>query len=152
MSALKDRLNREFNEALKSGDSLKVSVIRLLRSHMKNREIDQRTELSEEDVVVIIAAAVKQRRDSIEQFSKGGREDLAQKETKEMEILQQYLPQPLSREELEILIRGAIQEAGATGPNDMGKVMKVVMPKVKGRADGALLQARVREILQGTNS
>jgi uncharacterized protein YqeY len=152
MSALKDRLNREFNEALKSGDSLKVSVIRLLRSHMKNREIDQRTELSEEDVVVIIAAAVKQRRDSIEQFSKGGREDLAQKETKEMEILQRYLPQPLPREELEILIRGAIQEAGATGPNDVGKVMKVVMPKVKGRADGALLQARVREILQGTNS
>jgi uncharacterized protein YqeY len=152
MSALKDRLNREFNEALKSGDSLKVSVIRLLRSHMKNREIDQRTELSEEDVVVIIAAAVKQRRDSIEQFSKGGREDLVQKETKEMEILQRYLPQPLPREELEILIRGAIQEAGATGPNDVGKVMKVIMPKVKGRADGALLQARVREILQGTNS
>jgi hypothetical protein len=150
MSALKDRLNLEFNEALKSGDSLKVSVIRLLRSHMKNREIDQHGELSEQEILVIIAAAVKQRRDSIEQFSKGGREDLVQKETKEMEILQRYLPQPLSREELEIVIRGAIHEAGANGPNDMGKVMKMIMSKVKGRADGALLQARVREILQGT--
>src|SRR3990170_1833604 len=107
--SLKVRLDQALNESLKAGDTVKVSTIRLLRSAIKNREIEKRGELTEEEILGLISSAVKQRKDSIEQFSKGGREDLVRKETEEMEFLLSFLPQPLSPEALEREIQDAIR-------------------------------------------
>jgi len=146
--SLKARLDQVLNESLKAGDTLKVSAIRLLRSSIKNREIEKRGELTEEEILGLVSSAVKQRKDSIEQFSKGGREDLVRKETQEMEFLLGFLPQPLSPEALEREIQDAIRAAEAAGPQDIGKVMKILMPRLKGRADGSQVQTRVKEQLQ----
>jgi uncharacterized protein YqeY len=146
--SLKERFDQILKESLKSGDHTKVSTVRLLRSTIKNREIEKRGELTEEEILGLISSAVKQRKDSIEQFSKGGRGDLVQKETQEMEFLMSFLPQPLSLEDLEREIGDAIQSSKASGPQDVGKVMKILMPRIKGRADGSLVQNRVKERLQ----
>lgn len=146
--AIKARLDQSLTAALKSGDSLKASAIRLLKAGIKNREIEKRGELTDDEVIGLVSSAVNQRKDSIEQFARGGREDLVRKETQEMEFLMTFLPEPLSSEALDQEIRGAITEAGASGIQDMGKVMKVLMPRIKGRADGAAVQSRVRDLLQ----
>ncbi|MBI4715572.1 MAG: GatB/YqeY domain-containing protein [Nitrospirae bacterium] len=150
--AIKARLDQSLTAALKSGDSLKASTIRLLKAGIKNREIEKRGELTDDEVIGLVSSAVKQRKDSIEQFARGGREDLVRKETQEMEFLMTFLPEPFSPEALDQEIRGAIAEAGASGIQDMGKVMKALMPRIKGRADGAAVQSRVRDLLQQTPS
>ncbi len=147
--SLKQRIMEDMKEAMKAKDTARVSTLRLLLSEIKNKEIDKRGELSDDEVLAVIQKAVKQRRESIEQYKKAGREDLAEKESKELEILESYLPQPLTEEELEAIIDEAIKEVGATSPRDMGKVMKVVMPKVRGRADGKVVNQKVREKLGG---
>jgi uncharacterized protein len=144
---LKVRLAEDYRAALRSGDKLKVSVIRLLTAMIKNREVEKRAPLTDAEVMQAISSSCKQRQDSIEQYRQGGRQDLVDKETAELHILQSYLPQPFTAEELEELVRAAIQEAQAASPKEMGKVMTLLMPKVTGRADGKVVSALVREML-----
>ena len=144
---LKERIQQDIKGAMKEKDQVKLSTLRLLMSEIKNKEIDAGGELEEADLLSIIQKAAKQRKESIEQYKKGGRDELAAKEERELEILNSYLPQQLSREELEALVREAIARCGATSPKDMGKVMKEVMPAVKGRADGKEVNALVRTLL-----
>ena len=144
---MKARLAEDYRAALRSGDKLKVSVIRLLTALIKNREVEKRGPLTDAEVMQAISSSCKQRQDSIEQYRQGGRQDLADKETAELHILQSYLPQPFTAEELEELVRAAIQEAQAASPKEMGKVMTLLMPKVTGRADGKVVSALVREML-----
>lgn len=146
--SMAERLTDELKEALKAGNQTKVSVIRLLKSSIKNKEIDKRAPLTEEEIIDLVMSAVKQRRESIEQFHRGGREDLVRKETSEIEVLQRFLPKPLSEEELVNEIRVAIKEAGAVSPQDIGKVMKILMPRVKGRAEGAKVSSLVKELME----
>ncbi len=147
--SLKDRLLQDMKEAMKARDQLKLSTLRLLVSEIKNKEIDAKGELKDEDILAIIQKAVKQRQDSIAQYEKGGRQDLADKEKAELEILKAYLPEELSQEEILKIIDEAIAATGATSPKEMGKVMREVMPKVKGRADGKMVNELVRKRLAG---
>jgi hypothetical protein len=144
---LKARLAEEYRAALRSGDKLKVSVIRLLTALIKNREVEKRGPLTDAEVMQAISSSCKQRQDSIEQYRQGGRQDLVDKETAELHILQSYMPQPFTAEELGELVRAAIQEAQAASPKEMGKVMTLLMPKVTGRADGKVVSVLVREML-----
>lgn len=149
MSDLKTRLNEEMKEAMKNGDALKLSVIRMLRSSIKNKEIERGkgSSLNDQEVMEVIVSGLKQRQDSIEQFAKGNREDLVAQEKKEVEILKAFLPLPLSETEVKNLIHQAIIETGAAGMKDMGKVMKALMPKILGRTDNALVSKIVKESL-----
>ena len=147
--SLKKKIMEDMKEAMKAKDMLKVSVLRLLNSEIKNKEIDKKGELSDDEILAVIQKAVKQRKESIEQYEKAGRSDLAEKEKKELEILESYLPKPLSEEELNALIDEVIKEVGATSVKDMGKVMQAIMPKVRGRADGKLVNQLVRSKLGG---
>ena len=146
--SLLNRLTEELKEALRAGNHTKLSVIRLLKSSIKNREIEKMAPLTDEEIIDIIMTALKQRRESIEQFQKGGREDLVQKEKSELEVLQTFLPQQLSEEELAGEIQAVIREVGASSPKDMGKVMKIVMVRVKGRAEGARVSSLVKELME----
>ncbi|HMK61134.1 MAG TPA: GatB/YqeY domain-containing protein [Dissulfurispiraceae bacterium] len=142
-----DILNTALKEALKSRDELRVSVIRMIKASLKNKEIEKMSSLSDEEILSVLSTLAKQRRESIEQYSAAGRTDLSDKETKELEIILSYLPKQLPADELDDIIRTAISESGASSPNDIGKVMKVLMPKVKGTADGKVVNQRVREFL-----
>jgi uncharacterized protein len=141
--SLLETLNSDLIVALKKGDKNRVEVIRGLKSDIKYKEIDKREPLTEEDVLGVLAAAAKRRRDSIEQFQRGGRDDLVLKESGELEIITSYLPQQLSDAELQEIVGATLLEIGAKTPADLGKVMKAIMPKVKGRADGN----RVRQMI-----
>ena len=145
--SLKERIQTELKEAMKAHDELKVSTLRLLNSSIKNKEIDERKPLDDEGLLAILSTAAKQRRESIDQYEKGGRQDLADKEKAELAILQSYLPQQLSKDEVAAAIKETIAETGASGAKDMGKVMKALMPKVKGKADGKLVNELVKELL-----
>jgi len=148
---LQERLSQEMKQALKSGDSTRLSVIRLLRASIKNREIERgkNRPLTENDLIEVVVSAVKQRNEAIEQFAKAGRMDLVKKEEAELKILQDFLPKSLSQEELDAKIREAILATGASGIKDMGKVMKMLMPQVVGRADAAQVSQKVKELLGG---
>jgi len=147
MSLLK-QIDQDLVKALKSGDRLAADTLRGLKSDIKYFQLEKRVdELSDEDIIGVISSAAKRRRDSIEQFKAGGRQDLVDKESRELEIVQQYLPQQLSEDDVEKIVKEAVEETGAQSPSDMGKVMKVVMPKVKGRADGKLVQKIVTRSL-----
>lgn len=147
MSLLK-RLDEDLKVAMKESDHLKTSVIRMVKAALKNKQIDKGRELTEEDIITVISSLVKQGRESVEQFSKGEREDLAEKERKEISILQSYLPEQLTPEGLDRLIIEVIKEASAEGMRDMGKVMRILMPRVKGAADGKIVNQRVKELLE----
>ncbi len=135
-SSLKQRIDQDIKEALKSKDSVRVNVLRMLKSEIKYKEIDKGSELSDDEVISVLSSSIKKRKDSIQQFEKGGRDDLASREKAELELVFKYLPEQLTEEELSQIISQAIEELNATGVPDLGKVMKVIMPKVKGRADG----------------
>lgn len=147
---LQQRLMDEMKEGMRTGDSNRVSVVRLLRSTIKNKEIEKGKgqKLTEEEVLQVISSAVKQRRESIELFEKGGRQDLAEKEKKELAILQSYLPQPISEEELRAKVKEAIAQSGANDVKQMGKVMKILMPQLVGRAEGDSISRMVRACLE----
>jgi hypothetical protein len=147
--SIKAKLTEDMKTAMKAKDAARLSTIRMLISAIKNKEIDQRRELSEEEAAAVISTAVKQRRDSIEQFKTGGRQDLVDKEEAEVAILLSYLPQQLTEDEIREIVKSAIAETSATSGKDMGKVMKVIMPKTKGKADGALVNKVVKELLGG---
>jgi uncharacterized protein len=144
---LRSRIEADTKEALKSGAKDKVSTLRMLNAALKNKQIDKRRPLTEEEVIETARTLIKQRRDSVEQFAKGGRQDLVDKETTEITVLEVYLPKQLTREELEIMVRDAIAQSGAQGAKDMGKVMKALVPIVGGRADGKLVSELVKNAL-----
>ena len=145
--SLEERLVEEMKQALKSNDKLRLSTIRMIRSALKNKEIELRKKLEDEEVVKVIQAMVRKGEESVEQFQTGGRMDLVEKEKKEIEILKSFLPQPLSQEEILKIIDQSIQETQASSLKDIGKVMKSVMPKMGGKADGKLINQLVKERL-----
>ncbi|GAB7025907.1 GatB/YqeY domain-containing protein [Geotalea toluenoxydans] len=145
--SLRERLNDELKTSMKSKDDLKLSVIRMVRSSVKNREIDQQHELDDREIIEIISTLCKQRRESIRLFREAKRQDLVDKEEKELALLQEFLPQQLTLEELENLVRKTIVQCGAQGSKDMGRVMKALQPSVAGRADGKLVSDVVKEQL-----
>ena len=147
MTSIKERLMQDLKEAMRAGDRVKVSVIRFLRNAINYEETSRGTTLDDAGVAEVVARQVRQRRESIEAFRKGGREDLARKEEAELQVLLQYLPEQLSREEIERMAREVIREVGAQTPRDMGKVMGVLMPRVRGRAEGRVVSEIVRELL-----
>jgi uncharacterized protein YqeY len=148
MSLLK-KLDEDLITALKKSDKLKLSVLRMAKAAVKNQQIDKGRELQDEEILAIFSTLAKQRRESIEQFSKGGRDDLVQQETLELAILQSYMPAQLSAQEIDAMILQAIKESSAKNEGDMGKVMKMLAPRIKGVADGKLVNNRVRELLHG---
>jgi len=144
---LKARLGEDFKQALRAGDKLRTSVIRLLMALIKNREVEKRAPLTDAELLQAIVASCKQRQEAVEQYTKGGRQDLADKESAELTILQSYLPKALTPDELQAMVLEAIREVQATSPKEMGKVMGVLMPRITGRADGKQVSALVREVL-----
>jgi uncharacterized protein YqeY len=163
--ALKEKINNDFKEAFKAKKELEVSVLRMLSSAIKNKEVEKRTKLSksetsgeelekqsqltDEETLAVINTEVKRRKDSIQQYQQGGRPELAEQEGAELKVLAAYLPEQINEEELRKIVVEAIKESGAAGAQDLGKVMKVLMPKVKGRADGGLVNKIVKEELGG---
>lgn len=147
--SLKEKLTEDMKQAMKDKEAgkLRLSVIRMVRASIKNVEIDHKKELSEDEVLDVLAKEVKMRRDAMEEFRKGNRQDLVDNLEQEIAILMQYLPQQLSENEVRTLVSDAVAETQANNPKDMGKVMAVLMPKVKGRADGKMVNAIVRELL-----
>ncbi|SDF74628.1 GatB/YqeY domain-containing protein [Sporolituus thermophilus] len=147
--SIKDRLTEDMKQAMKDKEAgkLRLSVIRMVRASIKNAEIDQKKELGDEEVLEVISREVKMRRDSIAEFQKGNRPDLVENLEQEIAILMQYLPPQLSEAEIRDLVMEAIAQTQAASAKDMGKVMAVLMPKVKGRADGKTVNAIVRELL-----
>ncbi len=147
MGVLKTRLAEDLKEAIKSRDRLKTSVIRLLGSLIKNREVEKRGELDDREIIQAVVSSCKLRKEAIEQYIKGGRDDLAAKEEAELRLLESYLPPPLSPEELRQKVDEAVQASGATSLKDTGKVMALLMPEISGRADGKVASEMVREAL-----
>lgn len=148
--SLKENLVSDLKQAMLSRDELKTSTIRMLSSSIKNYEINKGGagySASDDEVLGLIQKEIKQRQDSIESFVSGGREDLANKERDEMEILRTYLPPQISEEELRQIVKKAIVDSGASGLSDMGKVMALIMPQVKGKADGGFVSAITKEQL-----
>jgi uncharacterized protein YqeY len=145
--SLEERLVEEMKQAMKSNEKLKLSTIRMVRSALKNKEIELRKKLEDEDIVKVIQAMVRKGEESVEQFQTGGRMDLVEKEKSEIEIMKSFLPQPLSQEEILKIIDQSIQETQASSLKDLGKVMKSVMPKMGGKADGKLINQLVKEKL-----
>lgn len=147
---LLQKLDDDLKVAMKASESLKVSVLRMAKAALKYRQIEKGEVLSDEDILSVLSGLSKQRRESIEQFSKGGREDLAEKERQELLILQSYLPQQLTSEEIDRIILEAISESSAAGIKDMGKVMRLAIPRMKGAADGKVVSQWVKDILETT--
>ncbi|MGP8153436.1 MAG: GatB/YqeY domain-containing protein [Smithella sp.] len=141
------KLNEEMVAAAKSKDKIRLSVIRMLKTALHNKEINLIRPLNESEVLQVLSSMIKQRKDSIEQFSKGGRIDLVEKEEAELKVVQEFLPAQMSEEDIDALIKKTIAEAGAVSVKDMGKVMKILMPKLTGIADGKIVGEKVKEFL-----
>ena len=148
--SLKQRVNDDVKAAMRGGDARRRDALRLLTAALKQREVDERKELADSDVVAVIERMIKQRRESIAQFEKGGRQDLAQNEQYEIGLLQAYMPQALSDAEIEAAVAEAIAAAGAKAPSEMGKVMGALKGKLAGRADMGKVSAMVKSKLSGT--
>ena len=146
--SLMEKLTADMKEAMKQGEKERLSVIRLVRGSVRQAEIDGKKTLSDDEIIGVITKEVKMRRDSIEEFERGGRSDLVEKTQAEIALLMPYLPAQLSPDEVRQLVETAIAEVGATTAKDMGKVMGVLMPRVKGRADGKLVNEIVRSLLK----
>jgi uncharacterized protein YqeY len=149
---IREQLNADLREALRERDDVRKRTIRSVIAAIKKEETNldasgKRVTLDEEDILVVIAKQAKQRRESISEYGRAGRDDLVAEEQAELGILEVYLPQQMSRDEIEVEVRKVIDEVGATGPQDMGKVMKPLMSRLKGRADGTVINQIVRGIL-----
>ena len=145
--SLIEKIDIELIKALKSGEKEKVVVLRGLKSDIKYKKIEKGENLTNEEVIAVLSVNTKKIRDSIEQFDKGGREDLVTKEKAALKIISEYLPEQLGEEELRGIVKQAVEESGAESPQQMGLVMKIVMPKIKGRADGKLVSKLATEFL-----
>lgn len=146
--SLKEKLQEDLKSSMKNKDAVRKSVVTLIRASIKQFEVDNRVELDDEAIVDIIAKQMKQRKDALEEFAKAEREDLVKETEAEIEVLKEYLPQQLSEEELNEIVKDAISKVGATSMKDMGKIMSAVMPLTKGRADGKLINELVKNNLQ----
>jgi uncharacterized protein YqeY len=144
---LKDRLMEEMKDAMKKREQIKLSAIRMVRAGIKNKEIEIGRELNDEDVIGIIKSAIRQRKDSYTQFFNANRLDLADKEKNEIDILSVYLPRQMSEDDIKKRVKEVISEVGASTAKDMGRVMKILMPELKGKADGDLINKIVKESL-----
>lgn len=173
MTSLQEKINQDLKKAFVGKEELVVSVLRMLNSAIHNKEIEKRTKLSktpafaeasadkeklkkleqesrltEEEVLDVVGSEAKKRKDSILEFGKGGRQDLVDKETKELEILKKYLPEQMSEDAIKEIVKKAISETGAAGPKDTGKVMAAIMPKLKGKAEGGIVSKIVNDLLR----
>ncbi|MEI6040211.1 MAG: GatB/YqeY domain-containing protein [Candidatus Berkelbacteria bacterium] len=144
---LKEKIEHDLIEAMKAHDENKLSVLRMLKSSIKNSEIQKQKELEETDVLQVIQTQIKSRKDSIDLYTKGGRPELAEKEESEIKILTEYLPEQLSEEAITTIMTDAITKLGASGMQDMGKVMGEIMPAVRGKADPSLVSQIVKTTL-----
>ena len=144
---LKEKLSNDLKQAMRGGDTLRRSVLRLVLSAVKNAEIARQSALEDSDILGIIAKEARQRQESIEAFKQGNRQDLLDKEEAEMVVLQEYLPQQITRDEIVAEARRIIEEVGAQGPGDKGKVMPKLIAELKGKADGREINAVVTELL-----
>jgi len=147
--SLKDKLTEDLKQAMRQGDERRRSTLRLVMAAVKNAEIEKRRELDEGELLAVIAKEAKQRRESIAEFERGGRQDLVDREKAELQVLLAYLPEQLSREDIEAQARQIIEEVGATSPAQMGQVMRRLMPLMQGKADGHLVNQVVKELLIG---
>jgi len=147
MSLLR-RFDDDLKQALKAAERSKVSVIRMVKAAVKNAQIEKGRELTDEEIISVLFTMAKQRRESIEQFTRGSRADLVRNEEQELGILQSYMPQQLGNDEIERMIHDAIRESSAAGAQDMGKVMRILMPRIRGLADGKYVNQRVKELLE----
>lgn len=147
--ALKERLDQDMKQAMRDKAQLKLDTIRMLKSAIKYREIELMKPLDDAGVVAVVGTEIKRRRDSVEQYRAGNRQDLADKEQKELEFLQAYLPQQLGDDELRAKVDEVVKRVGAQGPKDMGAVMKALVPEVQGRADGKVVSELVKARLSG---
>ena len=146
---LKDAIQSAVKDAMRAGDRRRLGVLRLITAAIKQREVDERIEMTDDMVLPLLDKMVKQRKEALDQYQKAGRDDLADQELFEIGIIQEFLPQPLSQSEVESLIDEAIAESGASELKDMGKVMGVLRPKLQGRADMGAASARVKGKLGG---
>lgn len=146
---VREQLNADIKSAMKARDSERLTLLRTVSAAIKQREIDERVTLDDADVIALIDKQIKQRKDAATQYRQGQREDLATAEEREIEVLSGYLPQPLSEDEVQTLIQAAIEQTGAQGMPDMGKVMAVLKPQLTGRADLGQASSKVRAHLQG---
>jgi hypothetical protein len=147
--SLKSRINDDVKQAMRSGDKARLKTLRMVTAAIKQREVDERTELDDSDVLAVIEKMIKQRRESAEQYREGDRSELAETEEAEIAVLEDYLPEQLSEEELQVLVDAAIAEAGASDMSGMGQVMGLIKPRVQGRADMSKVSALVRQRLAG---
>ena len=145
--SLLDKLNDDLKQAMRDKDKLKLSVIRMVKSSIKNEEINQGSELSDDQVLALLNRELKQRRDSLQEFEKAGRADLAEPTRAEIEVLLTYLPKQMEEAEIRQIVKETIEQVGATSKKDLGRVMGAIMPKVKGKADGTLVNKVVQELL-----
>lgn len=146
---LKERISADLRQAQKSGDKVRMTALRLVVAGIKNAEIDKRATLDDAGVIEVLSREAKQHRESITEFAKGNRQDLVERNEEELAVLMEYLPQQMSREDVEALARQVIEQVGATGPAAKGKVMGQLMPQLKGRADGKEVNEVVTELLAG---
>lgn len=146
-ASIKDKIQEDMKTAMRSQDKDRLATIRLILAALKQREVDERIVLSDEQILATLNKMIKQRRDSISQFEAGNRMDLAEKEKMEVGVIQQYLPAQLSEAEVEQTVAAVIQESGATSAKDMGKVMGLLKAKLQGKADMTLVSAKVKEKL-----
>ena len=147
---LSEKINEDLKTAMKAGDTMKVSTLRMLKAAISNAAIQKgKAVLEDGEILEVIQKSLKQHQESVDAFTKGDRPEMAEKEAHEARILKEYLPSQLSEEELKALIQAAIQELGVSGPSGMGPVMKAVNPKVRGRADGRTMSRLVAQLLQG---
>ncbi|HHJ14124.1 MAG TPA: GatB/YqeY domain-containing protein [Gammaproteobacteria bacterium] len=147
--ALKERIQQDMKDAMRGGDKPRLAAIRLINAAIKQREVDERIELDDNQVIDVLGKMAKQRRDSLEQYEKAGREDLAETERFELSVIQSYLPQPLDDAEIDTLIEQAIAATGAASMKDMGRLMGQLKPKLAGRADMGAVSARIKARLGG---
>ena len=147
--ALREKLDEDLKSAMRAKDSLRMNTVRALKSAIKYREIELMKPLDDAGILGVLATEIKRRRDSVEQYRAGKRVDLADKEEAEIKILQEFLPQQLTREEVEAKVAEVIARVGAQGPKDMGAVMKALLPEVQGRADGKVVSELVKQRLAG---
>lgn len=149
MSAILEKIAGDLKDAMKSKDSFRLGVLRLIKTEAKNKEIDLMHALTEQDFIAVLSRMANQRKDSIEQYLKANREDLANNEKAELGLISEYLPKALSETELKDLIQAALKATNATGPKDMGAVMKELKEKTAGRVDGKVLAETVKKALGG---
>ena len=149
---LKEQIQEDFKASMRNKEQTRKSVLTMLRAAIKQREIDERIELDEEAIIQIISKQVKQKENTIFEFEKGNRSDLVQMTKEEIVILKGYLPAPLSEEALDELVQSAVTKVGAVSIKDMGKVMSAIVPQLKGRANGAIVSQKVKQVLNNNKA